>query len=288
MVWKSQSIRFGIAKGRMQGVQTCIKHIPRESPGSLPRGPLTFSIPAPSGLLGVKKSALGNLEKPSRRTRHSGTYGTFSPQISRICLRESEWCAKALWSASTNPSIVNNTLPKPKWKKQNKKHMVKRNYGSDNSEEQSVTYIWLQRYMHTGYLHACCAHEPSSKECCPRHIEFACAMCLIWVHMSSAATQQAGCWGHHQGQPYVGLKAVFAYELIRPPTRMLQIQCDNQTYQILSQGSTRARWTQYGTGSCYQPPEEIKPAFNHTHGIGRPQSALSFWVGFLSNSSIPI
>lgn len=133
-VWKCKGTH---AKEPMQDVQTCIKYIPRENPGSLPRGPLTFSIPAPSGLLGVKKSALGNSEKPSHQT-----YRTFSQKVPRVCLENQSGVLK-LSDLLLRTQVQWITLyPNQSKMKQNKKHLVKRNYGSDNSEEQSLLFYF--------------------------------------------------------------------------------------------------------------------------------------------------
>lgn len=75
------------------------------------------------------------------------------------------------------------------------------------------------------------------------------------------------------------------------PPRMLQIPCDNQPYEILSQGIRGPDSPRTALESCCQPPEETRPAFYPCHGIAGSQSALDHQAGFLgiltslSNSS---
>lgn len=108
MVWKSKSLRFESAQEPMQGVWKCISMPHGRTQEASTRGPLTFFSLASSKLPGVRKSALGNLEKPLQ-TQHYGSHFRESPEP---VLRESEWCSETFWSGSINPSIINNTLQK--------------------------------------------------------------------------------------------------------------------------------------------------------------------------------
>lgn len=65
MIGISKSIWFVKCTGTHAGCASLVSNAPQDSQETSTREPLTFSSPAPSRLLGVKKIALSNLEKPS-------------------------------------------------------------------------------------------------------------------------------------------------------------------------------------------------------------------------------